>query len=74
MLGGLLDNLTPPHVCCFCGQSIARSDGAAVQIAVSNLWAKSADAPVQALFAHAACAETQLHDSVSFDGEALTPE
>lgn len=71
MIKELLKDLTAPHVCCFCGEPIAKeADPEALELAVRNLWSHEDD-PVQALFAHSGCAASHLHSSVPFLPGAL---
>ena len=45
------------YVCCFCGSPIDQSDKAAVQLIVTNLWAREA---AQAVYAHSECASEKM--------------
>lgn len=75
MIKDLIRDLTAPLVCCFCGEPISkRDDGEALELAVRNLWSKGHDDPVQALFAHSACAASRLHESIPFLPAALLRE
>jgi len=69
----LLTDLTARHVCCFCGELIAKkADPEALEFAVRNLWSHRKDDPAQALFAHSNCAASRMHDSIPFLPGALT--
>ncbi|MEA3028735.1 MAG: hypothetical protein QOG13_60 [Sphingomonadales bacterium] len=51
--------------CWFCGQAIERVDTGAVMITVESLWrwvarSASTDDPMQAVYAHSACARDKL--------------
>lgn len=65
------------YQCCYCDESIAKADLAAVRIAISGLWA-SADGTAQEVFAHSRCAAEKfggsLSSSVPFDVEAFEPD
>lgn len=72
MIKDLLKDLTAPHVCCFCGEPIAKdADPEALELAVRNLWSHGKDVPVQALFAHSKCAASRVHSSIPFVPDAL---
>ena len=65
------------HQCCYCGQSIDRSDKRALRMTLSGLWS-SADDAVQDLFAHSTCAAKRfganLSPAVPFDLEVFESE
>lgn len=57
------------YACCFCGKAIDKTDRAAVQFAVTNLW--GLDKAVQGLHAHSECAEKAI-TAAPFDALALS--
>lgn len=65
------------YQCCYCDQSIDRSDRQALRITLSGLWG-SADDSVQDMFAHSVCAGERfganLSSMVPFDLEMFEPE
>lgn len=61
--------------CWFCGEGIARTDPNAILITVENLWkwqegTAGEDDPLQAVYAHSACAKDRLQGATM----ALEPE
>ncbi len=64
------------YQCCYCEQSIERSDKAAVHVLLSSLWDESK--ATQDLFAHSHCASERLFGalglSVPTDAETFGPE
>lgn len=71
----LIRHLSAPHVCCFCGDPISKTnDHEALELAARNLWSNGPDDPVQALFAHSECAASRVHQSVPFLPAALLRE
>jgi hypothetical protein len=71
----LAKDLIAPHVCCFCGEPIAKkADPEALELAVRHLWSTEKDDPGQALFAHSNCAASRLHSSIPFMPGALIRE
>ncbi|WGM47571.1 hypothetical protein KOAAANKH_02450 [Brevundimonas sp. NIBR10] len=56
------------RACCFCSQAIERSDDAAVEIVLSNLWHPKS---VQGLHAHSTCVTAAFPDRAMVDPDCL---
>jgi len=56
------------RACCFCGEIIERTDTAALEITLSNLWHRDA---IQGLQAHSVCASSAFPDRAMVDPECL---